>query len=158
MIIWTGICFLRNGKIVLECHFNLFIFFVLIFVLFIEKQRTRLRKSISVEKKISVTLSFQRMENAKSCKRISLWLSNHLKKCASRNHQGLKKSPRTEVVKFIVGKFYEQHCFLQCIRATDGAHVGIKSINDFINRKGIYTVNCQAAADYNYCFFDVVVK
>ena len=58
----------------------------------------------------------------------------------------------------MVAKFYEEHYFLQCVGATDGAPVGIKSINDFINRKGIYTVNCQAAADYTYCFFDVVVK
>ena len=51
---------------------------------------------------------------------------------------------------------------LQCVGAVDGTHVGVKrpslSTSDFINRKGKYTVNIQAAADYTCCFFAMVKK
>ena len=59
--------------------------------------------------------------------------------------------------------FYEQHGFPQCLGAIDGTHIRIKqpscsARSNYINRKGNFTINCQAAADYRYCFFDVVVK
>ena len=67
-----------------------------------------------------------------------------------------------EVQEMAVG-FYERHGFPQCLGAVDGTHIGIKrptvtSSSDFINRKGNYTLNCQAIADYSYKFFDVVIK
>ena len=62
----------------------------------------------------------------------------------------------------MASNFYNSHGFLQCIGAVDGTHVGVKmpSLNasDFFNRKTKYTLDIQAAADYNYCFFDVVIK
>ena len=62
----------------------------------------------------------------------------------------------------MVSNFYNSHGFPQCIGAVDGTHVGVKrpslNANDFINRKRKYTLNIQAAADYNDCFFDVVIK
>ena len=30
--------------------------------------------------------------------------------------------------------------------------------SDYINQKGKFTINCQAAAYYRYCFIEVVVK
>ena len=52
--------------------------------------------------------------------------------------------------------------FLQCLGAVDRNHVNIKkpktNTNDYMNRKGHYLFNVQAAADYQYCFFDVVIK
>ena len=62
----------------------------------------------------------------------------------------------------MASNFYNSHGFLQCIGAVDGTHVGVKmpSLNasEFFNRKTKYTLDIQAAADYNYCFFDVVIK
>ena len=66
-----------------------------------------------------------------------------------------------EIVK-LVEKFYEAHGFPQCIRAINGTHIRIKkpisNPTDYINRKGTYSLNVQAAVDYKFCFFDVVAK
>ena len=52
--------------------------------------------------------------------------------------------------------------FAQSIDAMDGTHVCIKkpsfNVNDFINKKGHYTLKIYAFADCNYCFLDVVIK
>ena len=53
--------------------------------------------------------------------------------------------------------------FPQCLGTIDGTHTRIKepscsARSNYIKRKGNFTINCQAAADYRYCFFDVVVK
>ena len=53
--------------------------------------------------------------------------------------------------------------FPQCPGTIDGTHTRIKqpscsARSNYIKRKGNFTINCQAAADYRYCFFDVVVK
>ena len=62
-----------------------------------------------------------------------------------------------------VGQFYERHGFPQCLGAVDGTHIAIKRpsvtfSSHFVNRKGHFILNCQAAADYSYRIFDVVIK
>ena len=71
--------------------------------------------------------------------------------------------PKTkEEVEEAAKQFFLKHGFPQCIGAIDGTHVGIKqpseNSTDYINRKGKYTLNIQAVADYKYCFSDVVIK
>ena len=74
------------------------------------------------------------------------------------------QTPSTEKeIKEMVGQFYERHGFLQCLGAVDGTYIAIKRpsvafSSDFVNRKGHYTFNCEAAADYSYRFFDIVIK
>ena len=53
--------------------------------------------------------------------------------------------------------------FLQCLGAIGCTHVRIKqpscsAPSNYVNQKGNYTINCQAATDYRYCFFDVAGK
>ena len=74
------------------------------------------------------------------------------------------QTPSTEKeVQEIVGQFYERHGFPQCLGAVDETHIAIRRpsvtfSSDFVNRKGHYTLNGQAAADYSYRFFDIVIK
>ena len=61
----------------------------------------------------------------------------------------------------MVGQLYERHDFPQCLGAVDGIHIAIKRpFVTFYNLlwKGHFTLNCQAATDYSYRFFDVVIK
>ena len=68
-----------------------------------------------------------------------------------------------EIVK-LVEKFYETDGFPQCIRAINETHITIKkkkknsNPTNYINRKGTYSFNVQAAVDYKFCFFDGVIK
>ena len=72
--------------------------------------------------------------------------------------------PSTEAdLNNLVKNVYEQQGFPQCHGAIDGTYIRIKqpscsARSDYINRKGNFTINCQAAADCRHCFFDVVVK
>ena len=72
--------------------------------------------------------------------------------------------PSTEKeVQEIVGQFYERHGFPQCLGAVDGTHIAIRRPSvifsgDFVNWKGHYKLNCQAAADYSCRVIDVVIK
>ena len=62
----------------------------------------------------------------------------------------------------MVSKFYLAHGLPQCLGAVYGNHVNIKkpkaNANDYTNGKGHYSFNVQAAAGYQYCFFDVVIS
>lgn len=73
------------------------------------------------------------------------------------------KPPTTEAdVEEKVTNFYRLYNMPQCIGAVDGTHVEIKrplqSATDYMNRKQKFSINIQAACDYKFCFFDVVVK
>lgn len=73
------------------------------------------------------------------------------------------KLPTTEEdVKEKVAGFYDLYGMPQCLGAVDGTHIEIKSPSansqDYMNRKQKFSINVQAACDYKFCFFDVVVK
>ena len=67
-----------------------------------------------------------------------------------------------EAVEESVSKCYSKHGFFKCIGAIDGTHVQKNShqkvATDYITREGSYTVKNEAAADYKYCFVDVMIK
>lgn len=62
----------------------------------------------------------------------------------------------------MVANFDSRYNFPQCLGAIGGTHIEIKRPNensqDYMNRKQNFLINVQAACDYRFCFFDVVVK
>ena len=140
---------------------------------YIFKNDTRFRNVVPVDKQIAATLYYLsddgRMRKVASAfgigkstvsviiRRVTKAISVHL---APKYIQ----IPSTEKeVEEMVGQFYEWHGFPQCLGAVDGTHIATKRpsvtfSSDFVKRKGHFTLNCQAAADYSYRFFDVVIK
>ena len=140
---------------------------------YIFKNDTRFRNAVPVDKQIVVTLYYLSEEGlmrkvantfgiGKSTvsviiRRVTKAISVHL---APKYIQ----IPSTEKeVEEMVGQFYEWHGFPQCLGAVGGTHIATKRpsvtfSSDFVKRKGHFTLNCQAAADYSYRFFDVVIK
>ena len=123
---------------------------------FIEKQTTRFRKLISVEKQLAITLYYltdeRRMitiNNAfgvakctvsnivrRVCRAISIELAAEYIHCPE----------TTEEFEYLVQNFYMHHGFPQCIGAIDGTHIPIRKPQnnaiDNINRKDKFTLNC----------------
>ena len=69
---------------------------------------------------------------------------------------------REEEVNGICYLFFEKNGLPQCLRAADGTHVTIKRPSensmDYINCKGRFSLNIQAAADHKYYFIEVSIK
>ena len=127
---------------------------------------------LSVEKQVAVTLYYladegrmRKVANAfdigkstvsKVVRRVTMAISRLLGPQYTKHPQTIEK------VEEMATHFQQRHGFPQCIGAIDGTHIGIKKpsekASDYINRKGSYTMNIQACADYKYCFFDVAIK
>ena len=138
---------------------------------YIEKETTRFRKPLTVETQVAITLYYiadegrmQKVANAFGIAKCTVSVVVRFVTQIISNIMGSSiKLPETEEeVKALVTEFYRQHGFPQCLGAVDGTHVPIKrpkeNATDFINRKGRYSINCQALVDYKYCFLDVVIK
>ena len=139
---------------------------------FLTKSDTTMRKAISIETQIAITLYYladegwyRKIANAFGVSRSSISLVIRRVTNAISTNLGPKyiKLPRSEDEVAELVKNYEYfHGFPQCLGAIDGTHIDIKqpleNHTDFINRKGRYSFNVQAVCDYRQCFIDVVIK
>ena len=135
--------------------------------IYLEKTTTQFRDPTSFEKQVAFTLYHLADEGRsrkaantfgigkstplKIVRRVSKGISVHL----APKYLSLPTC-KNEIVK-LVEKFSEAHGFPQCIGAIDGTHIRIKkpisNPIDYINRKGIYSLNVQAAVDYKFLVF-----
>ena len=139
---------------------------------YIERQTTHMRRTISVETQVAVSLYYlfdegrlRKVANAfgisrASCsiivRKVSRTIATQLGPCY------IKLPMTEESVKEKVSKFSDTFLVPQCLGAIDGTHIEIKQplldSLDYINRKSHFSLNVQALCEYRCCFMDVVVK
>ena len=139
---------------------------------FILRRKTHLRKPISVQKKVAVTLYYlsnggrlRKTANALGLavstvsviiKTVANAISTHLASTY------IKLPTSEQEVQASAANSFNRFGFPQWLGAVDGTHIPILKPNEnptaYINRKGYHSLNVQACVDYRYCFFDVVVK
>ena len=134
----------------------------------IEKQNTQLRNSLSVEKRVGVTLwylatpmEFRSIGHLFGIARCTACVIVH-ETCAAIVDVLLKLYiifPERERVTDIVDGFLRTWGILQCSGAIDGSQIPISAPimnhTDYYNRKGFYSVVVQAVVDYRYRFMNV---
>ena len=138
---------------------------------YITKQDTRLRKAITAEERLSVTLrflatghNFTDLEADFKISRMSI--SSIIMETCNAIYNSFKdeylKLPQTaEEWKDLAKKTEERWQFPNCIGAADGKHIPIlhpkDSGSDFYNYKGFFSVVLLAIVDYDYKFLFVDV-
>ena len=139
---------------------------------FLEKKSTTMREPLSVETQVAIALyylseegRYRKIANAFGVGKstVSETVRNVCNVISKECGPKYIKLPSTiEEVESLSDGFYKTHNFPQCIGAIDGTHIPIKqpkeNPTDFMNRKDFYSFNVQAACDYSYKFFDVVVR
>ena len=133
----------------------------------IAKKNTNMRKAISVEKRVAITL-FRLAKNADLGAisnlfgvGISTVCTIYLEVCRAICKVLIPlyvKAPSAADTRKIMDGFEQKWGFPQCGGAIDGSHIQITSpsayCTDYHNRKGWYSVVLQGLVDYKYKFLD----
>ena len=139
---------------------------------YLTKQTTKLRKTVSVETQVAVSLYYLadkgRMRKILNSFGLGKAAVSKVIRCVtSVISEKLEPKyivlPKTkEEVEEHARNFCNRYGSPQSIGAVDGTHIKIKRLVDnptnYVNRKGYFTLNCQETVGYNYCFIDVLIK
>ena len=135
----------------------------------IERKTTKLRESISVEKRLAIILWFLATTAeyrtiahlfgvARSSVREIVWETTAaIVHCLLSTYINF---PVGKSLKSVVDGFFTKWSVPQCAGAIDGSHIAIKpplNHTDYYNRKGWYSILVQAVVDHNYLFRDICV-
>ena len=140
--------------------------------LFLQRQTTNMRSSISVEMQVAVTLYYLpdegrycKVANAFGISRASASVIVRTVSLVIAKYLGSKyiRLPKTEdEFESLASNCEYNHGFLQYIAAVDGTHTfikrSVKTPADYVNRKNRFSLNIQATFNYKCCFMDVVIK
>ena len=137
---------------------------------YIGKKSTNMRRPISVEERVAVTLWFL---STGSGFRSVAWLFGISKSSVSiivREtcdaivnvlQRKFIKIPSGEMLNQVIDGFEQKWGFPQCAGAIDGSHIPVTSPSeyrtDFYNRKGSYSIILQGLVDDKYRFTDIYV-
>ena len=128
----------------------------------LEKQTTRLRKPLSVEQRVAITLWILATTVEYFCLelrdvRYVLWF----KAIVSKLLPVYISFPTGGQLDEVIRGFKEKWDFPQCAGAIDGSHISVTppSMNhtDYYNRKGFYSIIVQAVVDHSYLFRNICV-
>ena len=134
------------------------------------RQNTHLRKAISVEQRVAITLwclatpcEYRTVAHLFGVARSTVCTIVHYT-CLAITNSLLKiyiSFPTGESLKTVINGFEHKWGFPQCVGAIDGCHVPISAPlmnhTDYYNRKGWYSMIIQAIVDHDYIFRDICV-
>ena len=136
----------------------------------LEKQTTRLRKPLSVEQRVTITLwilatpvEYRTVAHLFGVARCTVCVVVHetCEAIVSRLLPVYISFPTGEQLDEVVKGFKEKWDFPQCAGSIDGSHISVTppSMNhtDYYNRKGFYSMIVQAVVDHNYLLRNICV-
>ena len=134
------------------------------------RQNTHLRKAISVEQRVAITLwclatpcEYRTVAHlfGVACSMVCTIVHDT---CLAITNSLLKiyiSFPTGESLNTLINGFEHKWGFPQCVGAIDGCHVPISAPlmnhTDYYNRKGWYSMIIQAIVDHDYIFRDICV-
>lgn len=137
---------------------------------YVSRQDTRMRKAVSVEKRVAITLwrlatngDYRSIGHLFGVSKRSVCII--VKEVCSAIVETLLhlyvRIPSGDEVEEVVNGFETKWGFPQCAGAVDGTHIPIVAPDeyptDYYNRKGFHSIIMQAVADYRYRFIDICI-
>ena len=131
------------------------------------RQNTHLRKAISVEQRVAITLwclatpcEYRTVAHLFGVAHSTVCMIVH-EPCLAITNKIYISFPTGESLNTVINGFEHKWGFPQCVGAIDGCHVPISAPlmnhTDYYNRKGWYSMIIQAIVDHDYIFRDICV-
>ena len=136
----------------------------------ISRQNTQLRKCISVEKRVAITLwclatcsEYRTIAHlfGLACCTVCVIVHDTCKAIVSTLQKLFIKFPDGDERKRVVEGFKSMWGMVQCVGSIDSCHIPVmppsSNHTDYYNRKGWYSIILQTVVDYEYIFRDICV-